>query len=392
MTPPPTPPPTPPVTYLDHAASAPMRPEVAEAMAPFAAGWFGHPSSSHQVGRRARAALEEARDVVADLLGAAPGEVVFTAGGTEADNLAVLGVMGAAADRRPSTVVTSAVEHPAVWEPARAAARWMAGVDHRAAAVDGSGIVDLDRLDEVLHPQVALVSVMLANNEVGALQPLAGVVARARELAPGAAVHTDAVQAAPWVDVAAAAAGCDLVSVSAHKLGGPKGAGALVVREGTVLRPLVHGGGQERERRGGTHDVAGAVGLATALAVSAAGRAGEAARVRVLRDRLADGLVRAGAVESGRRDRVLPGHCHVRFPGIDQEELLVLLDDAGVCASGGSACASGALEPSRVMAAMGVGAAEGRGGIRLSLGWTTTAADVERALAVVPAAAGKLAP
>ncbi|MGH9081742.1 MAG: cysteine desulfurase family protein, partial [Acidimicrobiales bacterium] len=269
------------------------------------------------------------------------------------------------------------------------ATRIFDGVTHAMAPVDADGAVALDRLAELLDERVGLVSVMTANNEVGTVQPLAEVVALTRRLAPRARVHTDAVQAAPWLDLGTVGTGADLVSISAHKLGGPKGAGALVIREGTPLRPLLYGGGQERERRGGTHDVAGAVGLATALSVAAAGRAAEATRVRALRDRLADGLLDRvpGAVESAARHKVLPGHCHLRFTGVDHEELLVLLDHQEVCASGGSACASGALEPSPVLSAMGVGG----GGIRFSLGWTTTAEEVEHALEVVPEAVATLA-
>ena len=371
-------------------------------MAPFAADRYGNASGSHRLARQARTALEEARDVVAEQLGAAPGDVIFTSGGTEADNLAVLGPL-AALERsaaapgdpaiEPAVVVTSAVEHAAVLVPARAAAarRWPP-VRHEEAPVDAAGGVDLTRLADVLSPDVVLVSVMLANNEVGTVQPLDDVAALVRRLAPHAIVHTDAVQAAPWLDVAAAAAGADLVSVSAHKVGGPKGAGALVARAGVGLAPLLHGGGQEHDRRSGTHDVAGAVGLATALAVVAGRRVGESARVAALRDRLADGLAAAvpGLVESAPRDRVLPGHCHVRFDGVEQEELLVLLDDAGICASAGSACASGAVEPSHVLLAMGVPAADARTGIRFTLGHSTTAADVDRALAAVPPAVARL--
>jgi cysteine desulfurase len=205
-------------------------------------------------------------------------------------------------------------------------------------------------------------------------------------------VHTDAVQAAAWLDVARGAPGVDLVSVSAHKLGGPKGAGALVVREGVELEPLLVGGGQERERRAGTHDVAGAVGLATALAAAAREREEETVRVGALRDRLADGLLAAvpSVTEAADRKSVLPGHCHLCFEAVDREELVVLLDEAGVCVSAGAACASGALEPSHVLAAMGVPAAVARGSIRFSLGYTTTPADVERALAVVPEAVARL--
>jgi cysteine desulfurase len=379
-----------------------MLPEVVEAMAPFAADRYGNASGSHRLARQARTALEEARDVVAEQLGAAPGEVIFTSGGTEADNLAVFGTLAALdgpavvpgdATAAPAVVVTSAVEHAAVLVPCRVAAgrRWPP-VHHVEAPVDAAGAVDLSRLVDLLGPDVVLVSVMLANNEVGTIQPLHDVAALVHRSAPRAVVHTDAVQAVPWLDVAAAAAGADLVSVSAHKVGGPKGAGALVARAGTALAPLLYGGGQERDRRSGTNDVAGAVGFATALAVAAARRAGESARVGGLRDRLADGLVAAvpGTVESAPRDRVLPGHCHVRFDGVDQEELLVLLDDAGVCASAGSACASGAVEPSHVLLAMGVAPADARTGIRFTLGHSTTAADVDRALAVVPPAITRL--
>ncbi len=386
---------SPPLTYLDHAASAPMRDEVVEAMAPFAARVFGHPSGHHRQARAARQALEDARDRVAELLGAAPREVVFTSGGTESDNLAVFGVLGAAMQRHPGdamVVVSSSIEHAAVLEACRVASARFSVVVHERVGVDSHGVLDLSRLAESLDGSVALVTVMLANNEVGTVQPLGDVVALTRSLAPRAVVHTDAVQAAAWIDVAQAAPGVDLVSVSAHKLGGPKGAGALVVREGTELEALFVGGGQERERRAGTHDVAGAVGLATALAAVARERESESARVSALRDRLADGLLDAvpAVTEAADRKFVLPGHCHLCFAGVDREELVVLLDEAGVCVSGGAACASGALEPSHVLAAMGVPAPVARGSIRFSLGHTTTAEDVERALAVVPEAVARL--
>ena len=368
-------------------------------MAPFAAQVFGHPSGHHRQARAARQAVEDARDQVAELLGAAPGEVVFTSGGTEADNLAVLGVLGAAARRRAgqeTVVVSSAIEHAAVLEACRAAAARLPRVEHATVGVDTHGVLDLERLAEVLaealDARVSLVTVMLANNEVGTVQPLSDVVALTRRLAPGAVVHTDAVQGAAWLDVAIAARGVDLISVSAHKLGGPKGAGALVVREGTELEPLVVGGGQERERRAGTHDVAGAVGLATALASVAKERDAEAVRVGALRDRLADGLLDSvpSVTEAADRKSVVPGTCHLCFEGVDREELVVLLDEAGVCVSAGAACASGALEPSHVLAAMGVPARIARGSIRFSLGHTTSPADVERALAVVPEAVARL--
>jgi cysteine desulfurase len=390
---------SPPVTYLDHAATSPLRHEVAEAMAPFAAGRFGNASGSHRLARDARRALEEAREVVAEVLGCAPAEVVFTSGGTESDNLAVQGVLRAATDGGPvpPSVVCSAVEHQAVLEPCRAMAR-AAGryggppLTCRQAPVGADGAVDVEALEELLDAGVVLVSVMLANNEVGTVQPVREVAEIVRRRAPAAAVHTDAVQAAAWIDVGRSAAAADLVSVSAHKLGGPKGSGALVVRAGTPLAPLLHGGGQEQERRSGTHDVGAAVGLAVALRLAADEREAEGARVGGLRDRLADGLLAAveDTVESAPRDRVLPGHCHLRFGGIEQEELLVLLDAEGICASAGAACASGALEPSHVLRAMGVADAEARGAVRFTLGWSTGEADVGRALDVVPGAVSRL--
>lgn len=387
------------VAYLDNAATTPLRPEVAEAMAPFGSARFGNPSGSHSLARDARLALEEAREVVAEALGAAPAEVVFTSGGTEADNLAILGTLGAQGPvESGGAVVCSAVEHAAVLEPCRAAAKGLARVNGvppievREAPVDADGAVVVDALEELLGPEVLLVSVMLANNEVGTLQPLDEVAAVVRKHAPRAVLHTDAVQAAGWLDVAECALSADLVSVSAHKLGGPKGTGALVVRAPVAIEPILYGGGQERERRSGTHDVAGAVGLATALRAGGAGRESEGARVRDLRDRLADGLLKSldCASESADRARVLPGHCHLRFAGVEQEELLMLLDQDGVAAAGGAACASGALEPSHVLRAMGVPPDEARSAVRFSLGHATTVEDVDHALAVVPGAVSRL--
>jgi len=386
-----------PLAYFDHAATVPLRPEVALAMAPFAADRFGNASGSHRLARDARAALEDAREEIASLLGARPAEVVFTGGGTESDNLAVFGVLAACERQRPA-IVCSAIEHAAVLAPARAAAggagrvRGLDRAELRVAAVDRTGVLDLGALEECLGDDVALVSVMLANNEVGTVQPLAEAAAVVRRRAPGAALHTDAVQAAPFLDVARAAAAADLVTLSAHKLGGPKGTGVLVVREGTPLRPLVFGGGQERERRSGTHDVAGAVGMAAALRESVAHRQEEGARVAALRDRLADGLLSSipGTVESAPRELVLPGHAHLRFAGVEQEELLVLLDEAGVCASAGSACASGAIEPSHVLLAMGVGGRDARSAVRFTLGATSSELDVQLALTATRAAVERL--
>ena len=358
-----------------------MRPEAVDAMLPFLGERFGNPSGSHAVSRDAKKALEEARDTAAECLGCEPGEVVFTGSGTEADNLAVLGVVAA----RPGSAVCSAVEHHAVLHACQA-------VDGATVPVDGNGVVDLDRFADALNPDVALVSVMLANNEVGTIQPLAEVAGLVRRLAPNATVHTDAVQAFPWLDVARLAGVADLVAIGAHKFGGPKGVGALVVRHGVRLAPLIHGGGQERDRRSGTHNVAGIVAMAAAMCATLAQRDETVARLGALRDRLADGLLATidDSAETGDRARKVAGNCHLTFGGVESEELLVLLDAAGVYASAGSACASGAMEPSHVLAAMGVPRERALGSLRLSLGPTTTEADVDLALEAVPVAVERL--
>jgi cysteine desulfurase len=368
--------------YLDNAATTPMRPEAVEAMLPFLAERFGNPSGSHAVSREARKALDDARDVVAASLGARPGEVVFTGGGTEADNLAVAGAHAV----RPGPVVCSAIEHHAVLHASDA----LGGA--RLAPVTPGGVVDLDRLADLLDPSVSVVSVMLANNEVGTIQPLADVVALVAERAPEAVVHTDAVQAFQWLDVATSASGAGLLAVSGHKFGGPKGVGALVVRQGVTVRPIVHGGGQERDRRSGTHNVAGIVALAAAMQATVAEREATVRRVGRLRDRLTDGLLAAvpGAQETGDRSCKIAGNCHLSFDGVEAESLLMLLDAAGVYASAGSACASGAVDPSHVLAAMGLGRERAMGSLRLSLGTRTTEADVDLALEVVPPAVARL--
>lgn len=373
---------TSPPVYLDHAATTPMRPEAVAAMLPFLTEHFGNPSGSHAVARRAKEALEDARDAVAAALGCRPREVVFTAGGTEADNLAITGVVA----RRGGRPVCPATEHHAVLHT-------VVALGGTTIGVDGDGIVDLDQLAaELAAGDVSVVSVMLANNETGTIQPLDRVVEAVRAEAPGAAVHTDAVQAFPWLDVAALAAGADLVAVSAHKFGGPKGVGALVVREGTSLAPVIHGGGQEQDRRSGTHNLAAIVAMAVAMTAVVVQREATVARVAALRDRLVDGLLAAvpGARESGDRRSKIAGNAHVRFRGVESESLLFVLDEAGICASAGSACASGAIEPSHVLVAMGVPTDEALGSLRLSLGPTTTDADVDLALKVIPEAVTRL--
>jgi cysteine desulfurase len=369
--------------YLDHAATTPMRPEAVEAMLPYLTGadTFGNPSGSHRESRRARLAVDDAREQIAELLGADLGEVVFTGGGTEADNLAVAGALGG----RSGPIVCSAMEHHAVLNACRAAVEPGRG-ELREVRSDGSGMVDLDRLAEACTSDVRLVSVMAVNNEIGTIQPLDDVSRLVRARAPGAVLHTDAVQAVPWLEMGPITASVDLLALSAHKFGGPKGVGVLVVRHGVAIEPVIRGGGQERDRRSGTPNVAGIVSMAAALSATVAGRTETAGRVAALRDRLVDGLLASvdGAEESGDRAHRVPGHAHLRFTGVESEAMVVLLDEAGVAASAGAACSSGAVEPSHVLLAMGLDKQAASSGVRFSLGITSTDADVDRVLAVVP--------
>jgi cysteine desulfurase len=381
------------ITYLDHGATSPLRPEVAAAMQDVLSEPLGNPTGSHRLAQRARRLLEEARDEVAAHLGREPGEIVFTSGGTEAANLAVFGTLAAALERQAGTnVLCSSIEHPAVLESCRAAAATMPVKLHELS-VDHSGLIDVDELVASTDEGTALVAVMLANNETGVIQPIHAVVEAVRARSGSALIFTDAVQAAPFLDVAGAAAGTDLVALSAHKMGGPVGAGALVVSGSASIAAHQYGGGQERERRSGTQDVVGAVGLAVALRVAGAERQENAEHVAALRDRLATGLLESihGATRTVPTGvPTLPGHLHLCFSGVEREELLVLLGQQGVCASGGSSCASGALEPSHVLRAMGVDEGLSRGAIRFTLGHDTSGSDVDRALDVVPAAVASL--
>ena len=380
------------VAYFDHAASTPMHPEVIESMRDFFDACYANPTGAHRMARDARRATDDARDILAEALGARPAEIVFCGSGTEADNLAVFG----AAAGSGGTVVCSAVEHPAVLRPVEQ-------LGGRVVGVDRDGMLDLDALAAALDGDVRLVSVMLANNETGVIWSLEEVAEVMARHAPGALLHTDAVQAFPWLDVATRAAPADLVSVSAHKFGGPKGVGALVVRDRVLLQPQVVGGGQESERRSGTPNVAGIAGMGRAAEITVARRGKVTERVGRLRDRLADGLRATvpGVVESGVRPSVgagvtvdrsakVAGSCHLCFEGIESEALLFLAERGGVYASAASACASGAEHPSHVLAAMGYPRSLARGSMRLSLGAASTEADVETALAVLPPAIAQL--
>jgi cysteine desulfurase len=365
------------ITYLDHAATTPMRSVAVEAMLPFLSERFANPSGSHRFARDARRAVDEARDQVAELLGVRPGEVVFTGCGTESDNAAIVGAGGLA--------VCAAAEHHAVLHPVQAGGG-------RVVGTDATGHVDLDRLAHALDDDVRLVSVMAVNNEVGTATDLAAVTSIVRERSPRALLHTDAVQAPSWLDLRTIAPLVDMMSLSAHKFGGPKGVGVLTVREGVSLAPLLRGGGQERERRSGTHNVAGIVALAAALAETDDEREDEIVRLAALRDRLVDTLCSAldGVVETVPRHRKVAGSAHVCLDGVESESLLYLLDEADVCASAASACASGAMEPSHVLSAMGVDRSIAAGALRMSLGHTTTAADIDRAIDVITTSVQRL--
>ncbi len=377
--------------YLDHAATTPTRPAALEAMQPFLTEVFGNASGLHAASRAAKTALEEARETVAECLGCEPGEVVFTSGGTESDNLAVKGAARAARNEG-DRVVTTAIEHKAVLESSDRLACEGFRVTHVRARRDG--VADLDRLADALDDRTVVVSVMLVNNEVGTIQPLQEVAHLVRERSPRAVLHTDAVQAVPWVEVAAAAAPADLVAVSAHKFGGPKGMGALVVRDRVRVEPILEGGGQERGMRSGTANVPGAVGMAAALRATTEARHDEVRRIAALRDRLVAGVRDAipTAFFNGDSLRKVAGNTHVGFPGVEAETLLLLLDQHGLCAAAGSACQSGALDPSHVLLAMGLDDEAARSSIRLSLGWTSTDADVDGALALLPEAVAQLRP
>ena len=375
--------------YLDHAATTPMHPEAIEAMSA-ALGSVGNASSLHTAGRAARRRLEESRESLAASLGARPSEVVFTAGGTDSDNLAVKGIYWARrdADPRKRRIVTTAVEHHAVLD----AVEWLS--EHEAAEVtflptEADGSVTAAALREVLteHDDVALVSVMWANNEVGTIMPIAELAAVAAEF--GVPMHSDAVQAVGHLPVDFTGSGLSAMSITAHKFGGPTGVGALLLRRDTACVPLLHGGGQERDVRSGTPDVPGAIAMAAAARIAVESLEATSARLRVLRDRLIGGVLSSiddVVVNGARGEHRLPGNAHVTFRGCEGDALLMLLDANGVECSTGSACTAGVAQPSHVLLAMGADPVTARGSLRLSLGHTSTEADVDAALAVLPAA------
>ncbi|HEY8702151.1 MAG TPA: cysteine desulfurase family protein [Arthrobacter sp.] len=373
--------------FLDAAATTPVRREALDAMWPYLTGEFGNPSSHHSLGEAAADALAGARAAVAAVLGCRSGEVTFTSGGTEADNLAVKGIALArhAAEPTLNRVVISAVEHPAVEESARYLERFH-GFVVDVVPVDGAGRVAPEALAALLRPETALVSVMYANNEVGTVQPIAQLAALAHSR--GIPFHTDAVQAAGWLPLHVKSLGVDALSISGHKLGAPKGCGVLFVRGRTRIEPLIHGGGQERGRRSGTENVAGAVGLATALTLAQNQHAEDTERVAALRDSFIAAVLSAvpGAVLTGHPTERLPSVASFCFPGTSGESVLLELERQGVVCSSGSACAAGSDEPSPVLTALGLDAEVAQTAVRFSFDSTVSGADLETAAKAVGAA------
>ncbi|HEU5173374.1 MAG TPA: cysteine desulfurase family protein [Gemmatimonadaceae bacterium] len=368
--------------YLDHAATTPVRPEVLEAMLPFLGDRFGNPSSTHRWGREARAALDEARARVAQCLGANPDEICFTSGGTEADNLAVIGAWRARRKDGRTAVLTTPIEHKAVLEAAHQVRR--EGGEERLAPMLPTGVIDVDAFERLADERVAVCSVMWVNNEIGTIQPVPQLGEIARRA--GIVMHTDAVQAFGKVPVDARELPVDLLSISGHKIGAPKGVGAMYIRRGTIVEPLFHGGSQDRGRRPGTENVAAAVGLALACELTVQEREDEWSRLEALRDRLEQAIVARipDAVVHGRGAPRAPHVLSVSVPGVDSEALLMALDLRGIACSAGSACQSGSITPSHVLSALGVPNDLASGAIRMSVGCMTTPACIDRVATLFP--------
>lgn len=373
--------------YLDHAATTPVREEVFEAMKPFYGPRFGNPSSTHRWGREARAALDEARERVGRCLGARPDEICFTSGGTEGDNLAILGAWRALRAKGRKAVVTTPIEHKAILGAVHQAAQ--EGAEERMLSMTADGVVDLASFDELVDDAVAVCSIMWVNNEIGSIQPIPALAATAKER--GALVHTDAVQAFGKIPIDAQKQQFDFLTISGHKFGAPKGIGALFIRRGTPLEPLMHGGTQDRGRRPGTENVAAAVGLARAAELTLAECVAHCARLNKLRNKLEAGILARvpDAVVHGRGAERAPHILNVSVPGTDSESLLMALDLRGIAASGGSACQSGSISPSHVLTAIGVRPDLASAAIRMSLGSLTTDECIDRVIDVFPTLVAK---
>jgi cysteine desulfurase len=374
--------------YFDHNATTPVEPAVADAMLGALKDEFGNPSSVHHYGQRAKAAIDGARSAVASLIAADPSEIVFTSGGTESDNFAIRGVAEALEVTGRRHLIASGIEHEAVLNTLKALAR--RGWTVTLLPVDQSGIVSPDALRDALTDTTALVSIMHANNEIGTVQPIAQLSAMAR--ARSAVFHTDAVQSAGKIPVDVRALGVDLLSLSAHKFYGPKGVGVLWIRRGTRLTPFMTGGKHERNRRAGTENVAGIVGLGVAADIAARKLQEEAVRVGRLRDRLEAGILAAvpGTAVNGAREPRVPNTTNISFDRVEAESLLIALDLEGVAVSTGSACSSGTLEPSHVLKAMGLPVHRTQNSIRFSLGASNTEEQVDRVIEMLPRIVQKL--
>ena len=375
--------------YFDNAASAPTRQETIEAMLPILEENYGNPSGSHAMARKALRAIDDARDILAEILGCRAQEIIYTSGGTEADNLAIFGTHNALG----GTIICSATEHHAVLEPTET-------IGGQIAKVNPDGSLDLNHLADLLNVETTLVSIGLVNGETGIIQDLEPISDLIKELAPNALLHTDAVQGFPWLDIPTATKTADLISIAAHKFGGPKGIGVLVAKEKTKLAPMQLGGGQEQGIRSGTQDVAGIVGMAAAAQQTAQTRQATIERITPLRNELADGLTTIeGSYETGvsknsngdtDRSRKVAGSCHICFEQIESEALLFLLEQENILASAASSCSSGAQDPSHVLAAMGYNRELAGGSLRLSFGYKTSNDDVKTALDIIPRSIMKL--
>ena len=373
--------------YLDHNATTPIRPEVLAAMMPFLTEEYGNASSIHAFGQRARGAVEEAREQVGALVKARAADIMFTSGGTESNNHAILGAVAGLPGARKH-VITTAIEHVAVLDTCRALAKQ--GVELTVLPVNRDGLVDPLDFRSAIRPETVLITVMLANNEIGVIQPIEEIGAIAKE--KGILFHTDAVQAAGKIPIDVEKLGVDLLSISAHKFCGPKGAGALYVRKGTHLAPLLFGGHSERDRRPGTEDVAAIAGIGKAAELARAGLNEDASRVGRLRDQLERGLldrVPHAWVNGARAPRV-PNTTNMTFPFIEGEAMVIALDLKGVACSTGAACSSGAVEPSHVLLALGLAPEDARATLRLSLGHQTTPEEIDLALETIPPVIGRL--
>lgn len=373
--------------YMDYAATTPMLPEVAEAMQPYFSQRFGNPSSIHSMGQESRDCMDQARSKVAELIACRPEEVVFTGGGTEADNHAIKGVCLANRERG-NHIVTTSIEHHAVLNTCNYMKNL--GFDVTVVPVDQYGMVDPDRIKKSMTAKTLLVSVMHANNEVGAIQPIEEIASITRQA--GVYFHVDAVQTAGHLPIDVNKLGIDLLSASAHKLYGPKGVGMLYVREGTRIAPLLHGGEQENERRAGTENVPGIAGFGKAAEIALAGMGEEAGRLTKYRDRLIDSVMGrvADVYLNGHRTSRLPNNANFSFDFIEGESILMYLDAEGICASTGSACSSSSSEPSHVLMALGIPVERARGSVRFTLGKWTSVEDIDKVMEALPRIIEKL--